>query len=390
MEDPNVIKNIASEFTEKIKNIEGKPMMGDDGINLGTKSFVNVVTTEKKTPKINFRTLINNHHVENSDCALPVENVIDGNGADKVTKVPVWVKIHKVHVVAYSKDGLSLIVTQIGKLIILDAFTSSMCVEPLGRLGFARALIEVTVEKELKKKIIMVVPIVDGEGHTMEQISVEYEWKPPQCMDCKVFGHASEEYPKWVIKPVKDTNAAKNDGFTNVHNRKKKGKKVDNQTSKPTSSKPTDVVNLKNPFDALQDHDETENVHEVGEVLGLNRTPKQSEVRQVVSENQLSVCAILESHVDLTSLSRVYSKVLCAWEWTSNASLCTKGNDPMERRCLWGDLGIHFTWNQKPKGGGGILKKLDRIMGNFKFIDMFQGAYALFQSYRISDHSLAA
>ncbi|GKG51050.1 hypothetical protein Tco_0539174, partial [Tanacetum coccineum] len=40
--------------------------------------------------------------------------------------------------------------------------------------------------------------------------------------------------------------------------------------------------------------------------------------------------------------------------------------------------GMHFTWNQKPKGGGGVLNKLDRVMGNIKFIDTFQGAYAIF------------
>ncbi|GKB29208.1 RNA-directed DNA polymerase, eukaryota, reverse transcriptase zinc-binding domain protein [Tanacetum coccineum] len=51
--------------------------------------------------------------------------------------------------------------------------------------------------------------------------------------------------------------------------------------------------------------------------------------------------------------------------------------------------GLHFTWNQKPKGGCGLLKKLDRIMGNTEFIDAFPGAYALFQPYRISDHSPA-
>nr|GFB18947.1 hypothetical protein [Tanacetum cinerariifolium] len=47
----------------------------------------------------------------------------------EVTKVPVWVKLYNVPVLAYSKDGLSLIATQIGKPIMLDAFTSSMCVK---------------------------------------------------------------------------------------------------------------------------------------------------------------------------------------------------------------------------------------------------------------------
>ncbi|GJX32937.1 hypothetical protein Tco_0242792 [Tanacetum coccineum] len=37
---------------------------------------------------------------------------------DKVTKVPVWVKMHRVPTVAYSEDGLSLIGSQIGKLIM--------------------------------------------------------------------------------------------------------------------------------------------------------------------------------------------------------------------------------------------------------------------------------
>ncbi|GKE40987.1 RNA-directed DNA polymerase, eukaryota, reverse transcriptase zinc-binding domain protein, partial [Tanacetum coccineum] len=225
-------------------------------------------------------------------------------------------------------------------------------------------------------------------------------------------------------------------------------------------------------------------------IRGLNLAPKQSEVRQVVNENQLSMCAILESHVDLSSLSNVCSRVFKTWDWTSNANLCNKGcriilswnmdvvnilvlsqssqamhvkilhkatnnvifcsfiyagNLPSERRHLWSDLGmykyvvwgfpwvlmgdfnvalnledsfsgsltlnsamydfkacvnkievmdinatgLHFTWNQKPKGGGGVIKKLDQIIGNIDFIDTFPGAYAIFQPYRISDHSPA-
>ncbi|PWA55632.1 RNA-directed DNA polymerase, eukaryota, Reverse transcriptase zinc-binding domain protein [Artemisia annua] len=49
--------------------------------------------------------------------------------------------------------------------------------------------------------------------------------------------------------------------------------------------------------------------------------------------------------------------------------------------------GLHFTWNRKPKGSNGVLKKLDRVMGNVKFSDDFPGSFAIFQPYRISDHS---
>nr|GFD25118.1 hypothetical protein [Tanacetum cinerariifolium] len=86
-------------------------------------------------------------------------------------KVPVWVKIHKVPVVAYSEDGLSFIGTQLGKRIMLDAFTSSMCAEPWGRIGFARALIEIDAGKVLKEEINMAVPKLDEEGHTIKKIN---------------------------------------------------------------------------------------------------------------------------------------------------------------------------------------------------------------------------
>ncbi|GJY38952.1 ribonuclease H-like domain-containing protein [Tanacetum coccineum] len=40
-------------------------------------------------------------------------------------------------------------------------------------------------------------------------------------------------------------------------------------------------------------------------IKGLNRTPKQNEVRQVISENNLNVCTILDSHIDIGKLEVV-------------------------------------------------------------------------------------
>nr|GEZ37921.1 hypothetical protein [Tanacetum cinerariifolium] len=60
--------------------------------------------------------------------------------------------MYNVPVLAYSEDGLSLLATQIGKPIMLDAFTSSMCMESWGRISFARALIEIDVAVGLKKE----------------------------------------------------------------------------------------------------------------------------------------------------------------------------------------------------------------------------------------------
>ncbi|XP_022040407.1 uncharacterized protein LOC110942954 [Helianthus annuus] len=50
--------------------------------------------------------------------------------------------------------------------------------------------------------------------------------------------------------------------------------------------------------------------------------------------------------------------------------------------------GFHFTWNQKPKEGIGLLKKIDRVLGNTAFVVDYPSSVAVFNSYRLSDHCL--
>ncbi|GJU55122.1 hypothetical protein Tco_1228836 [Tanacetum coccineum] len=162
------------------------------------------------------------------------------------------------------------------------------------------------------------------------------------------------------------------------------------------------------------------------------------------------VCAILESHADLSALSKssqaMHVKIVHkATNKTIFCSFIFAANTPTERRLLWAELGrhkhmvrdsswilmgdfnvalnledtyagsssmssamcefkdcvekievmdvnslgLHYTWNQKPNGGSGVLRKLDSIMANLDFIDVFPGAHAIFQPYRISDHTPA-
>ncbi|GJX07985.1 RNA-directed DNA polymerase, eukaryota, reverse transcriptase zinc-binding domain protein [Tanacetum coccineum] len=182
-------------------------------------------------------------------------------------------------------------------------------------------------------------------------------------------------------------------------------------------------------------------------IRGLNFSPKQNEIRHIISENNLAICAILETHVDSSNLHKICPLVFRHWDWTSNGNLCDKGTRIILRWnhndvtvdnlmvhkhfvrdrpwCLLGDFnsalylvdkaagvssidismrefkecvddivvldvqssGLHFTWNQKPRGKDGVLKKIDRIMANFYFNDIFVGAHAIFKPYRISDHA---
>ncbi|GJS05678.1 putative reverse transcriptase domain-containing protein [Tanacetum coccineum] len=113
---------------------------------------------------------------------------------------------------------------------MLDAFTSSMCVESWGRISFARALIKISSHSTLKKEVTMAIPEDEGDGHIKEVIRVEYEWKPPHCVECKSFGHGHNLCPKHVREevPKAQSMAAKSstmeeneEGFVEVKSRKK-------------------------------------------------------------------------------------------------------------------------------------------------------------------------
>ncbi|GJW40181.1 hypothetical protein Tco_0066026 [Tanacetum coccineum] len=597
----------------------------------------------------------------------------EGMEKEEVKKPPVWVKMHHVPIAAYSEVGLSLITTQIGSPIMLDTYTSNMCVRSWGKKEYARALIEISAERELMESIVIAIPLGKGKGHTLATIDIDYEWKPPLCSTCKIFDHTNEKCPKlprmnkarpnlhyrrvekgetsstnseqaakevgevsmrvdtiesnhvmpkesdMPLKNAFDALNDKNDDtylYEQLHNdiinasdnedvdeelimKDSRGNKIVNvsrdisKTSLPDQNgspvdatkypMPTEIEDLKEVKKDLSlspgkpligfsgsTKDSGENLvswsskktrctgavyrgseyvflsvglmpsplecghtrtggiypgtlhldrvevlgtsHEVsvstegveewkrivtvkgvkedatpyklrqitgvmhnlsliwrGQALpkirllmcniaswnirGLNFSPKQREVKQVIFENQLSVCAILESHVSDSNLEKLCSRVFRHWEWTSNSLSCTKGSriivgwnrNDVDLSSLWNNLGMHyyyvrqrpwcllgdfnaalflddmtagssnidiamrefkacvneievsdiqqaglkFTWNQKPKGVDGLLKKLDRVLSNIEFNDMFQGAHAIFQPYRLSDHAPA-
>ncbi|GJT00876.1 zinc knuckle CX2CX4HX4C containing protein, partial [Tanacetum coccineum] len=93
---------------------------------------------------------------------------------DEVNLAPVWVKLHNVPILAYSEIGLSLIATQLGRPIMFDSYTSSMCLDPWGKCTYARVLIEMRADKELMDSLVVVVPFTNGKGHSLDNIEVEY------------------------------------------------------------------------------------------------------------------------------------------------------------------------------------------------------------------------
>ncbi|GJS96896.1 abscisic acid receptor PYL8 [Tanacetum coccineum] len=119
---------------------------------------------------------------------------------------------------------------------MLDSYTTSMCIESWGRSSFTRCLIEINADDVLKESLTLCVPLIESSGFTIETFTIEYEWKPPRCDLCKIFGHVHDHCPKKVMIPptVVTSNVAtpivekSNDGFQTVGKKKKKGKSKSN------------------------------------------------------------------------------------------------------------------------------------------------------------------
>nr|GEZ73493.1 zinc knuckle CX2CX4HX4C [Tanacetum cinerariifolium] len=152
---------------------------------------------------------------------------------EELTRILVWVKIHDVPIQVFSEDSFSITTSQIGKPIMLDYYTTSMCIESWGISSFSYCLIEINADDVLKESLTIGVPLIEGTAFTIETVSIEYEWKPPRCDLCKIFGYVQYHCLKKVsITPAVVTFTVAtptventNDGFqTKGKNKKKQGK----------------------------------------------------------------------------------------------------------------------------------------------------------------------
>nr|XP_043639249.1 uncharacterized protein LOC122610319 [Erigeron canadensis] len=383
-------------------------------------SYASAVANVSQVRKVNFRELSLDNNVEGADIVIPhaaveqvnnrfantlygyflgnrlaypiVENYVKNTwgkfGLRKVmmnsmgffffkfdTK-EVWVKMHDVPLEAFTEDGFSMLATKHGKP---------------GRHSYAKALIEVNSANELRKDVVVAVPSLNDDGYSMETVKIEYEWKPPRCNDCKIFGHVREQCP--MQQKAGDT-------------------KIQGEGSKKAGiSKVRDDVTLSNPYSLLNDY----GVHEEPllravdltmtndkESVNINGEDDESDVEEVeIFENETSDYMakpnnsegastpgkdVSNSHVVSSKLDSICSSVFLNWSWSSNGVSCPKGvriiigwnsdivdlmvisqtdqvvhtqvmfkkdnkmllcsfvyahNNYMDRRALWHNLGVH-------------------------------------------------
>ncbi|GJV31932.1 zinc knuckle CX2CX4HX4C containing protein [Tanacetum coccineum] len=96
-----------------------------------------------------------------------------------------------------------------------------------GQSSFARALIEIRVEDELKDSLIVVIPLLNGSGFCKEVVCMEYEWKPSRCHSCKKFCPTIDQCPRNIV-PLASSVEKSDDGFQHVLNKRLRNSKNDN------------------------------------------------------------------------------------------------------------------------------------------------------------------
>ncbi|GKB31579.1 hypothetical protein Tco_0870980 [Tanacetum coccineum] len=146
------------------------------------------------------------------------------------------VKLHGVLVMVFSKDGLSAIATKLGTPLILDTYTSDMCLQSWGMSSYARAMIELLANMELKDTIVVAFPKLTKEGMSQEYWlgEAKYIKRPSQAP------RGVSVCPKVGFKPAKQVfrPASKNPTSNTSRNKKK-------------DVEPTKKVSNSNAFDVL-------------------------------------------------------------------------------------------------------------------------------------------
>ncbi|GJZ64108.1 hypothetical protein Tco_0620529 [Tanacetum coccineum] len=154
------LKDVAS--YDCITSMNGDVITKLFGISLFTPKDIDFFTSDLKSGKYQvWSELTREKHQEVMNTIWSIWNKL-------VVETPI--ETNAIPCLVFSEDGLSIIASQIGNPIILDSYTSSICIESQGRSSFARCLIEIDSEDVLKESLTMGVPLTEGTRYTIETV----------------------------------------------------------------------------------------------------------------------------------------------------------------------------------------------------------------------------
>jgi hypothetical protein len=115
----------------------------------------------------------------------------------KISTLPVWIRIHGLPFPLWSKQGLSLAASMVGRPLSCDEQTYNCT-----RLEYARVCVEIDASLPFMHHYEIDSPL----SSDPIPIAVEYEWKPSRCDRCKIFGHSCSTEPAPLPKEKSQTH----------------------------------------------------------------------------------------------------------------------------------------------------------------------------------------
>ncbi|GJT12899.1 proteasome subunit alpha type-5 [Tanacetum coccineum] len=196
---------------------------------------------------------------------------------EDVGNVLVWVKLHGVPVTAFREDGLSATAMKLGTLLILDSYTSDMCLKSWGRSSCVRVMIKLQADVELKDNIVL--------GHTQVECPKNIRLGVPK--NLKKTSQTSRGVPvgpKVGFKPHKEYRPVPKKPTASPSGNKKKGVAHNNEVSN------------SNPFDVLNSIDNDEELGTNGGTINLdnNRANSSGSSFMNVENNSTSNTPIID------------------------------------------------------------------------------------------------
>ncbi|GJU87422.1 RNA-directed DNA polymerase, eukaryota, reverse transcriptase zinc-binding domain protein [Tanacetum coccineum] len=258
--------------------------------------------------------------------------------------LPLWIKLMNPPLEAWSKKGLSALASRIGSPLIMDAMTTSMCNQGIGRLGYARVLVEVNANKGLEDYIDVMYR--NGEQF-VKKVRVEYDWKPPMCSHCIVFGHTNSKCPRVVSQSEHVQDKAKdNEDFSNKEKMRQKNKKDD--------------VTVEENLEKNDNHDMLQEINKESLSMKLSKKEKE-EVGKITGSSEwiimgdVNVSLNLEDHSE--GMSNFTQDMIDFQECVNEIKMEDINSS-----------GLHFTWIKillNPNSS--FLKKIDRVMDGRRY-----------------------
>ncbi|GJX42893.1 RNA-directed DNA polymerase, eukaryota, reverse transcriptase zinc-binding domain protein [Tanacetum coccineum] len=192
---------------------------------------------------------------------------------------------------ALTVKGISALASRIRKPMIMDARTSSMHTQSVGRISYARVLIKVSAKKGLPEKIDLVYKNAKKETIGEKTVNVIYDW-PDVCSDCGVFGHSVHNCQKNGATNVKNFNdtckvqgVQKQDEFTEVTYKRNDMQSINTNKSKNTwvkqqTTKYVNGVGLNIPKTVYQPKQKSNNGNERKEGNKSDVSPESNDAQE--------------------------------------------------------------------------------------------------------------